>query len=529
MSRSTFPSVATIALLCVAIPGCDRTSRSSPADSSPAVSSPASPAPAPPEGDGLSLEDRFLALEALFDALPTVFRDRPGRPIEDLVRDVGSGIELAEGILLEDGGPDRDVVSLDLSRRGEAEFMLAHLLFVSFNRAVASKKAEGLALSDRALDLVRSAAIDLPPDSPRAPECLLLAGRLFLKRAAFRPEGEARGRDLASARECLGEFLLARPDGPDRPSIHLNVADSFLLEGLYPEARASLESALGRGPRLPGAFALEEKLFDALTGCGDLAAMEDLVRRRWSEVPLRLEDRSLDERERAAMEGWIDVAEFWLGHIQYARGDVDSARDSFLRQVARVDAKEAVLRSRGERLGEVARIFRDLRSRRLLSFLEEKQGKRPSLDFDLGELWSTPERATLDGSRGKVVAAVFRNPGDQRSAEFLRAIDGLRRRERARGLEAVVVGFLWGALPPAEQVQAMREDLERLGVSIPAGFDPGTPDPTVFRAMGAIVGSPSFIAFDRAGRIAWFLPDPRPMDAGLAIRVIERLLAEPPP
>jgi hypothetical protein len=92
-----------------------------------------------------------------------------------------------------------------------------------------------------------------------------------------------------------------------------------------------------------------------------------------------------------------------------------------------------------------------------------------------------------------------------------------------------MVGLLWGAATPEDQVRAMAEELARLGVGMPAGFDPRFPDPPIFRAMGAIVGSPSFIAFDRGGRIAWFLPDPRPMDAGIAARVLERLLAEPGP
>ncbi len=104
-------------------------------------------------------------MSGVLDSIPPVFRDRPERPIQELVRDVESDIERAEEILVE-AGADGSLISFDGSELGEVEFMLAHLLFVSFNREVAAGRADGIELSSRALDLVQSAALDLPEGPP---------------------------------------------------------------------------------------------------------------------------------------------------------------------------------------------------------------------------------------------------------------------------------------------------------------------------------------------------------------------------
>jgi hypothetical protein len=257
--------------------------------------------------------------------------------------------------------------------------------------------------------------------------------------------------------------------------------------------------------------------------------MEALVHRRLAEYPERLGEKGLSRWDREAMSTWLDLGGFWLGYLRLTQGDGPGAREALLRHVSELDEKEARLRAKGGALGNVATIYRDQRSRDLLEFIDSNLGRRPAMDFDLGELWCTRRRVTLSGSRGKVVLAVFRNPGDARAEPFLRAMEALWRREGPRGLEALTVGFLSGNRPPAEQARAMREDLERLQVGMPAGLDPHEKDPGIFRSLHAIVGSASFLVFDRSGRSAWYLPDPRPLDVAVATRVVERLLAEPPP
>jgi len=73
-----------------------------------------------------------------------------------------------------------------------------------------------------------------------------------------------------------------------------------------------------------------------------------------------------------------------------------------------------------------------------------------------------------------------------------------------------------------------KDALKKLGVDLPAGIDPHLPEPKIFQAMNAIVGSASFVAFDREGRMAWYLPDPQTVDLGVAETVLRRLLAETP-
>jgi hypothetical protein len=176
----------------------------------------------------------------------------------------------------------------------------------------------------------------------------------------------------------------------------------------------------------------------------------------------------------------------------------------------------------------VLQIYRDMRSRDLLEFIDRSMGKRPELDFDFGELWCTRRHVTLALSRGKVVAALFRNPGDARATGFLKGLDALKRREERRGLRALVAGFLLGGVSPEKHAEAMRDELKKLGVDLPAGIDPDQSDPKIFRAMNANVGSASFVVFDKEGKMAWYLPDPQTVDLGVAERVIDRLLKETP-
>ncbi len=71
----------------------------------------------------------------------------------------------------------------------------------------------------------------------------------------------------------------------------------------------------------------------------------------------------------------------------------------------------------------------------------------------------------------------------------------------------------------------MRKDLKALGVSLPAGYDPDRKH-SIYQAVGATVGTPSFVVLNRKGEMAWYLQDPRDLDRKLMRRVIERLLAE---
>jgi hypothetical protein len=98
------------------------------------------------------------------------------------------------------------------------------------------------------------------------------------------------------------------------------------------------------------------------------------------------------------------------------------------------------------------------------------------------------------------------------------------------GLAAVTLCFLTGKPDPAGDLKAldeMRADLDKLGVSLPGGYDPDRVQQSIFRALHGNVGpSPSCVILNRKGEVAWYLNNPRNMDRKIARRVIERLLKE---
>jgi hypothetical protein len=76
-------------------------------------------------------------------------------------------------------------------------------------------------------------------------------------------------------------------------------------------------------------------------------------------------------------------------------------------------------------------------------------------------------------------------------------------------------------------VQKMRDDMKKLNVSLPAGFDPDRKH-KIFSCLRGTVGTASFALIDRQGRLAWWLADPRDLDREILRRVVERLLKEKP-
>ena len=114
---------------------------------------------------------------------------------------------------------------------------------------------------------------------------------------------------------------------------------------------------------------------------------------------------------------------------------------------------------------------------------------------------------------------------------------------KADGLRGITLGFLTGQPKPAARevpveggsvlveppdapaLEALRDDLRSLDVSLPAGYDPDRQQHALFKALHAMVGTPTFVVFDKEGRFAWYLADPRDLDRAIARRVLERLLA----
>jgi tetratricopeptide (TPR) repeat protein len=533
-------AAAGAALIALALSGCVRErggrlpgndpSAPPPSPAAPeAASAPAAPAtPVPAVAPAPAESPPRPGKEADFER---ILRSLPAEMLlakKEVIREVEGGIVKAEEVLAADA---KTPGVLTAGERGNIRYALAFFLMISFERTVQAGKSKPLDLANRILDLAAGARTAFPEGSRRAAECRAVEGQVLLKRSWLHTEEAARLADLDASRDAYRKLLEIIPDWPDRGAVHADIADSFFREGNYEDARKHIEKVLDAEPGMPDAAYCDEKLFEALTWCGDLDAMEALVLRRMADYPARLKDPKVTNFDTEVIGRLLDTGQFWLGHIRLALGDRAEARACFLRHIAEIDAKEAEGKTKGESLNAVARIFRDFRSRDLLRFVDERMGNRPEIDFDLGDLWCTEERPTLASSRGKVFAAFFGLPSSPRSAPFLKALDGIWRKEHTRGLEAVVIAMRGGG-EARDQVEGFRASLARAGIVIPAGLDPNMPVPLIFRKMGAVVSpamvnpTATFVVFDREGRFAWYLPDPLPADAGVARAVIERLLAK---
>jgi len=260
--------------------------------------------------------------------------------------------------------------------------------------------------------------------------------------------------------------------------------------------------------------------------------LEELMERIRDEYPKRLEALPEgDEHQRVLREQcvqWYHRAIFERGLVRMAFGDAPEAIRSFEEYVAEVEKLAEKLTGERKTLDPVLGIYRDFRARPLLRYLTEFHGKRPDVNFaDI--LWATDRKLAPGDLTGKVVAIVVRRPGDKRAAGFLQEIDRFVAERRKDGLLGLTLSFFTSGAAASDKEELlgeMRRDLSGLGVSLPGGFDPDEQRQKLLRAIYATLGTASFVVLDREGKSAWFLQDPKDLDRKLALRVLERLLAE---
>lgn len=335
--------------------------------------------------------------------------------------------------------------------------------------------------------------------------------------------------DSEKLRDTAALLLKEYPEVEARPYVHLAVGRSYLYTQRYAEAQKYLEEVIAAHSDDPEYVLYNEMLHDALTATGDLASLEDLAELRLAEYPTRIPDLPEDHYLRGQYEQQLCIAPFWRGFVRMARGDNAGAREAFQDHVRQSVLRHEEFASHGHAVKQdLCYITVEHRTKRLLDFLDNYLGKVPRIDLSLGDLWATPRQLTLRESRGKVVALVFRMPGNVRAEKFLQHIDGLAKKHKD-DLVAVTLGYRAGKPNSTEDrvlLQKMRDDLKRLQVDMPAGFDPDRQNQSIFVELHAIVGTPSFVLINRKGELAWFLADPRELDRAIATQAIERLLAE---
>ena len=458
------------------------------------------------------LRDQILALE---QRIPTRF-DFIVRPVEETYKDILACSDLCRSFLeVCQGHAEEFDVSRTLARllltgidfyRGELK--KSGLEPQEIGGKVAARVAEIRSLSETAM-----AAFE-----PRS-----------LKRAkAIRVLMDLHTRTGPAERvdELVRTFLEEQPTYSKKGDLFFKVAQTYLGGGRYQEAVDYLDKVIRDTETKSDYVFFNIKLFDALVGIADLQRMEELMHVIRGEYPGLLPELSGRGRHQAIQ--WLDVATFWLGFTSYAAGDIDEARDYFLGSREYLEKQVKELAASGKS-NPVLDVYLEHRTSRHLRFLDSVQGRVPEVDFDLGAMWATDKKLTLKESRGKVVVVVFREPGTRKAVSFLQEIDSLVKEREKDGLVGATLSFLLQKeqLGNEAVLKAMRDDLKKLGVTLPAGFDPDHKAQEILRTLHATVGpTATCIVFNRRGEPVWHLTDPQNMHRQLARRVIDRVLKE---
>ncbi|HVR73709.1 MAG TPA: M56 family metallopeptidase [Planctomycetota bacterium] len=470
-------------------------------------------------------EKLFREIQELDRVIPTIFAGLT-RPAEDILRDIETLIERGQRFIANcpDTAPASGV------KASVARMLLAKS--ARHRQALGEGGLKGANLKEKhvlylaeALKLGEAAVREAPLGSLTRAKALHVV--IDLRNELAKEDSSRRAEHLEHLRTTAEVLLEEFPDWKGRPQVQITVASSFHAERRYDDAVKYLDDVIKAHPNDPELVHYNDLLFDALTGVGDLERMEDLMEIIGEEYPVMIEKGAVKQLEEQ-YELWLCLSDFWRGFVRMALGDNKGARE---RLNEHAEKSERTLKAKEEEGGSIANnacnITLQFRTLALLDFLDNFAGKAPKVDFDL--LWATEEKVTLKEKKGKVVAALFRKPGDRRSETFLKELDALSKKLEKEGLAALTVGFLSGTPDDAareKSLQAMRGDLRELGVNLPAGYDPDPRARPIFRAMRATVGSASFVAFNRKGEIAWFLADPRDMDRRILERVLRRLLAQ---
>ncbi len=483
--------------------------------------------PEPPKSAQASIAQKILpaageeALNQIRDTdsrVPRVFLGLK-RPADQYLADVESAMQLSKDFLAD--YPDTEAVC-------EVKAILGRMELARLPRHRDSLVALGLGsqeVNDKyreytrgILALTESNAADCPTGSQARKTSLVVSMHL-----------QERLDEHEKLRSTAAVLLREYPELDTRPNVHVTVAQSYINEQKYADAVKYLEEVIKLHAEDPEYVLYNDRLFDALTGVGNLEGMEDLMHLIREEYPTRLPTLEEGHYLRQEYEYWLCVSAFWIGYVRMALGDNPGARESFQKHVAEGDLRIRAAEIEGRKLGQDrCFITVEFRSKDLLDFLESFHGRLPRVEMDFQDLWATQEKLTLRDAKGKVVALVFRMPENRRAELFLQSIDGLVKSHKG-SLVGATIGYVAGKPNPADDellLQKMRDDLKRLQVSLPGGFDPDRKSQQFFREVHAVVGTPSFVVLNKKGEIAWYMNDPRDMDREIAKRVIERLLKE---
>jgi len=465
------------------------------------------------------LLEQIRALEA---GVPVIFQNLK-RPVKEIYDDILACAELCRKFLAECPG-------IEAACEVKATLVRMELAGLSHKQMEIDRSRQELTAEARAqlfrehveglLRQAKEAAADCPAGSkPRS-----TAKRCIFDLYARLGEHE---KATAAAEDLLKEF----PDYELRSSVQTSVATSLMTLRRYREAADYLRKVIKEHSAEPALVLFQDKLLDALLGVGDLEGVEELIHLIRAEYPERMQQIKEDHYLYNQYEQWMCMSLFWLGFVRMALGDNDGALETFKQHIAEYEDRVRKLQEKGKNVGsnDICTITVEYRSRDMIEVLENFYPITPTRCFELEDMWATEERLEWSKLRGKVIGAMFRQPGDMRAASFLQELDTLVKERRKDGLVGITLTHTAGRRDPVADGslrERIRQDLKSLGVTLPAGADPDHEGQKLFREVHATVGTASFVLFGRDGKMIWFLADPRDIDRGVLRRVIDRVLAE---
>ncbi|MEM7232436.1 MAG: hypothetical protein AAF517_09690, partial [Planctomycetota bacterium] len=331
------------------------------------------------------------------------------------------------------------------------------------------------------------------------------------------------------AKMLLEEF----PDAEHRSKFQIDVGKALFYLADYESAAKWMREVISKHKADREYAIYNSVLFESLNGIGDLEGMEKLMRQIGDEYPERIA-KATSGHYKGQYSQWYNIRSFWIGFARYALGDVEGARSALLDCQAHLQKLRAELIAQKKDLPSVEGIILKFRVNDVLHYLDTFHGKEPVVseacagkiaraDMEDGVHWVTPHKISLESAKGKIVPILFRLPETKRTQTFLQELDELGK--EMDDVAPMTLAFLPSKVSQEQKeqrFQKMVRDLDHLEVDMPAGFDM-SPNQCVFRSVHATVGTGSFIVYDKEGRAAWYLPDPRDMDRKILERVLKRL------
>ncbi len=326
------------------------------------------------------------------------------------------------------------------------------------------------------------------------------------------------GKALERYRQLVAEY----PAYKSLPTVYLSMANAHQDQRTYREGIALLRQGMAKFPDDPQMPNYHEWLWKLHSGAGDLMNLPKLVEEMRSFFPQRAKREGIGKAEKESCERYFVYSGFQLGYARFALGDFAGAIKAFQESIDFTDAREKELVGQGSSLPPDWAVYRT-RCHDNLKVLKEKIGRRVNADLQ-NVIWAGDRKLALDG---RPLVLVFRNYGEDRSAEFLAALDR-HARKRTGAFELATISFLKGTSDPQGQAMDAFQEGQSLNLECAVGLDPDASKKSLFDTFDATVGSATFVVIDRAGNYAWFQQDPRKIDGDFSIAILERIIASSP-